>query len=172
MGVRLFVWRSLNIFSHSRHRTIALLRWCGPWNMHSKFRLFVAAGLSLTAVAKLLTVALGGDSYLRAIHPVFGISVKGVLFSVGLLEILGVIAIFWFSNATALGVVCVFFGSNFILYRLFLHTDFAPCPCLGSFGEFLPVGQRTQNAILTLFSVCILLLGFRILYQLKPRSES
>ncbi len=105
--------------------------------------------LLLTGVAKLLAW-FGSAAILALRDPVFGITNRSLMVGVGGLEAaIGLVMLGSRSGQRAywLAAWC---GGNFLLYRVLaklLHAG-APCPCLGTVTQHLPLSARTVEVLL------------------------
>jgi hypothetical protein len=128
------------------------------------------AGLVLvaTAVAKLATLA-SGSTALRTTDPVIGISNGAIFAMVAVAEVLIVQALVLLRSTNAKNLVLLWFGGSVLLYRLAALSQAgpAPCSCLGTFGNLLPVPPAVIQAGLTLFAVHLVCSSALLLWQEK-----
>jgi hypothetical protein len=124
--------------------------------------------LVATAVAKLATLA-SGSTALRTTDPVIGISNGAIFATVAVVEVLIVQALVLLRSTNAKNLVLLWFGGSVLLYRLaaLAQAGPAPCSCLGTFGNLLPVSPATIQAGLTLFAVYLVCSSALLLWYEK-----
>jgi hypothetical protein len=130
------------------------------------FFLLACVLLSLTAAAKLVS-ATGAAEILRRPDPLLLLPHRWVLVAVAVIELGVVIVLVAARTPRAKLLTTLWLASNFLLYRgaKWAFNLPAPCPCLGSITEKLPVnphivefGLKAVVAVLFLGSLALLFL--------------
>jgi len=104
--------------------------------------------LLITGVAKVVS-ATGNSRVLDSFDPIFGLSFRHLLLSVGLLE-LTVSAICLLHRRISLALILVaWLASNFLLYRagLWLMDWNQPCNCLGGLTDAIHLSPKAAETV-------------------------
>ncbi len=116
----------------------------------------VSAGalLFLTAAAKIIS-ACGSVRVLQAPEPIFLLSYRGLLWILGIAELITAMFCFLSKNRVLQCGLIAWLSTNFIIYRVafFLAGFKKPCPCLGNITDTLNISSQTAELFLkaTLF---------------------
>jgi hypothetical protein len=118
------------------------------------FFLFVGSTLLVTALLKVVGSFYGNPKFLNTLHELFQMQNKQVLQLIAVIEITGGLYLITSRDSYIRSIVTLFFGGNFLIYRL-LSGD-GHCPCLGNLGDFLGISAVAENVVLYCFvALCI-----------------
>jgi hypothetical protein len=123
------------------------------------FRCSAIVILVVTASAKLFS-ASGSAPLLDYPDPLFGLANRHLMILVGLIELGVAVGLLSALDIRRKHLLLAWLSTSFLVYRLafyVLNPD-KSCPCLGTLGEKLRLGQTTTNALLW-STVLYLLIG-------------
>lgn len=139
--------------------------------------LLSACGILLFAGCAKIASSFGHQKVLNLTDPVFGISFKKLMLSVGILEVIvSAICFSLRSRILSIGLIA-WMATGFTFYRLGLHLSGweKPCPCLGSFTDAIHLSPESADFLvrslliyLLVGSYGILLFRYTLQNRLKP----
>ncbi len=128
-----------------------------------------AAGVALavTGLAKAFS-AIGHARALDALDPIFGISFRHLLLSVGLIELFIAFLCLLTEKRELSLIVVAFLATNFLVYRigLWLIGWDHPCGCLGNFTDALHLTPKTADGIMKVVLGFLLVGSYGVLFHL------
>jgi hypothetical protein len=132
------------------------------WN---RWFILTSGGILLIAGLAKIFSTLGRQEILNMTDPVFGITFRYLMLSVGLLEVLCSAACFLFANKFFSVGFVAWLATCFFLYRLGLWCSGwqSPCPCLGEFTDAIHLSARNANLIASTFLIYMLLGSYGLL---------
>jgi hypothetical protein len=134
----------------------------------SRLFVFSAGGvLLITGLAKVLS-ALGRAQVLEQDDPIFGISFRYLMFSVGVIELfISAICILTTKQNLSLGLVALL-STNFLGYRMgLLWIGYhGPCSCLGNLTDAIHLPPKMADSIMKLILAYLLVGSYAMLFCL------
>jgi len=117
--------------------------------------------LSVTAFAKIFS-AIGTDSILAVVDPIFGVSNRSLLIASGLLELSVVAYVYFCKSINTRKFLILWLASVFSLYRLGIWWTGLPkpCPCLGNLTNALNLSPHAADTIMKIVLAYIVLGSF------------
>ena len=124
------------------------------------------AFLLMAAAAKIVTATLD-LRMLDLSDPILFVRNRYVPVAVAIVEILCVLTIMRVRDCRVKGLVLLWLGGNFVLYRTALALSGAgvPCPCLGSLGANLGLGSTATEFPTKGMAAYLLVVGSYLLVQ-------
>jgi hypothetical protein len=126
-----------------------------------------AAILVITAAAKLVTVMLSNSVRLAYIDPLVGVRTSYLLSGVAISEIIAAAVVITVPSTAIRGFACMFFGGEFLIYRIFhyLYQLPQPCPCLGALSDWIGISVKTADCVLLGAAMYLAVVGFILVRQ-------
>lgn len=137
-------------------------------------RFFVASAgaiLAITATAKMIS-AFGSVRILSNPDPIFGISVRELLFMVASLELVVAVVCFRSNRVGLQAQLILWLSAMFVVYRvgLILLGQHSGCACLGTVTEVINVSQESADTVMKGILAYLLIGSSAILFWLRKSS--